>query len=238
VALAILQGVVQAVLRSVELASARERDLRRVVSSRDRYARALLHAERRERARVAAELHDDALQTLLAARQDLAEARRGQPELLVTAEGRLASGIDRLRSMLTVRAPGEPPMDIAGLLDRVLAPARARGVGVRVSVGKDDLARQPDAVEILVELVSNAVKHANARAIDVGVRHDDGDLVLWVRDDGRGFPAGRLREARTEGHVGLALVEWRVDELGGQVEIESAPGRGVTATVRLPDLRR
>jgi signal transduction histidine kinase len=86
---------------------------------------------------------------------------------------------------------------------------------------------------VVQEAVNNAVKHAGAEDVSVSVTEADGVVTVRVRDEGHGFdPAER------PGGYGLIGMRERVESLGGALVIESAPGAGTTATVRLPVRRQ
>ncbi len=61
----------------------------------------------------------------------------------------------------------------------------------------------------------------------------NGELVLVVEDDGRGFPAGRPAERLADGHIGLAAQRVRVEAAGGHMELLSTPGGGTRVEVRV-----
>jgi signal transduction histidine kinase len=87
----------------------------------------------------------------------------------------------------------------------------------------------------LQEALSNVARHAEARAVEVGIRLAGGDLVLDVRDDGRGVRAGAdAREFERNGHMGLAGMRERISALGGTVRFRGAPNQGVHLEVRVP----
>ncbi|ABG94726.1 probable response regulator [Rhodococcus jostii RHA1] len=100
-------------------------------------------------------------------------------------------------------------------------------------------------VKIVLNLVSNAVKYTRSGSVSVALRQDAGRLVLSVTDTGVGIPAEERErvfdrfyrvEAGGSGGVGigLSLVADFAAALGGSVELDSAPGRGSTFTVRVP----
>ena len=61
------------------------------------------------------------------------------------------------------------------------------------------------------------------------------DVVVSVRDDGPGIPAGRLAQARAEGRLGVAQsIHGRMAELGGDTDLRTAPGDGTEWEFRIP----
>ena len=77
-----------------------------------------------------------------------------------------------------------------------------------------------------------AIKHADARHIDVELRIDDKRASLTVRDDGRGFDpqAPGVRSRR----LGLTSMRERAESVGGRVRVESKPGAGTAVRVEVP----
>mgnify|MGYP002737724197 FL=1 len=77
------------------------------------------------------------------------------------------------------------------------------------------------------ESLTNAVRHANPRRIEVRIRFGDGWVTLVVKDDGRGFDvAGRVGKG-----YGLTGMHERVDSLGGSLSIDSRPDEGTELSV-------
>ena len=196
-------------------------------------------AEHRVRHEVADALHDEVLQDLLAAGQDVAEAvnRLGDDATLTRA----AEGIDRsaaqLRGLLGAMQTAPPAMDglsaaLADVADRL---SRQGGMAVHWSVAPD--AEGPhDALVLSLarELLVNVAKHAHARRATATVSRRGDTVVVRVTDDGRGYPDGRLEEAAREGHIGLTSALAKARAVGGTVEVAGSSGRGTTAVVRLP----
>jgi signal transduction histidine kinase len=87
---------------------------------------------------------------------------------------------------------------------------------------------------IAQEALNNVAKHAQARRVEMAMTRDRGGVTLRIADDGRGFDP----EAPQSGtHLGLWSMRERLEQLGGQVEVESAVGAGTTVRVVIP-LRR
>jgi signal transduction histidine kinase len=87
---------------------------------------------------------------------------------------------------------------------------------------------------IAQEALHNAIKHAQPTRLEVRLDCDESEVLLEIRDDGRGFePTGSF-----PGHLGLRSMEERASRLGGTLEIESASGAGTCVRVRLPSDRQ
>jgi len=84
---------------------------------------------------------------------------------------------------------------------------------------------------VLQEALRNVARHANASGVEVSLRELDGGLQLAVCDDGVGFlPAGR----HARGHLGLASMHERLHLVGGELDLDSAPGKGTTVVAWVP----
>lgn len=79
------------------------------------------------------------------------------------------------------------------------------------------------------ELLHNAVRHGRPGVVFLRIRCEPGVLVIEIEDDGCGFEMGAMSESR-----GLANVRARIEQVGGTLEMDSAPGRGTRARLRIP----
>ena len=84
---------------------------------------------------------------------------------------------------------------------------------------------------IVQEAVNNVIRHAQAQHVGVTLGRSRERITLQVVDDGQGFDAQLPRSGR---HVGLWSMRERVEQLGGQFEVRSAPGRGTVVTAVIP----
>ncbi len=211
-------------------------EIARLAAERQRLAEELIAAEDEARRRIAEDLHDGALQTLLAAKQDLIEASPGRAKVIRASE-EVGDGIDSLRCAVSALHP--LTVERAGLesgIRAVATEAETRG-GFRCELQIDDQASGPHdriVVSLARELLANAVKHSDANEVCVTVRRDPSWLWLEVTDDGRGIGAGEHLAASSNGHIGLASVDRRVRALGGRLEIAADPGAGTAVSVHLP----
>jgi signal transduction histidine kinase len=200
-----------------------------------------------ERNRLALELHDVVSQKLFglvltaeAANTQLDRdpaAARAQVERL----GILArEALDELRSLILGLRPPDLERDgLEGALRKeVEMLGRVHGVEIDVtSEGGDaasangDLARDFAVLRIAHEALHNALHHAQAAHVSVRLSHPPGAVVVEVRDDGVGFEPERP-ELRSL-HLGLTSMEERAREIGGRLEIHSAPGAGTTVRLEI-----
>jgi signal transduction histidine kinase len=188
-----------------------------------------------ERARLAREIHDAISQHLFALRMIAAGMRRADPgHQQVRAVERISEEALRdMQALLIELRPASP--DGPGLVPALaeICAAYQDRLGVTVDASLADVT-VPPAVEhallrIAQEACTNAIRHGHARRLAVSVARQDGHVELAVRDAGAGFDPA----APHAGH-GLAHIRDRAAELGGTVDIDSAPGRGAAVTVRLP----
>ena len=197
--------------------------------------RATGDARTAERARIAREVHDAISQHLFGLRMIAAGMRRADPG------NQQARAIERiseeaLRDMQALLVELRPAsLDGGGLtpaLQEICAAYHDR-LGVTVDASLDDVT-VPAPVEhallrITQEACTNAVRHGHARRLSVSMTRQDGHVELAVRDTGTGFDP-----ATPQAGSGLAHIRERVAELGGTIDIDTAPGCGAALTVRVP----
>jgi two-component system NarL family sensor kinase len=216
----------------------RDRRIRAHAEERGRLVAEALDAEDRERRRLAELLHDDAIQNLLVARQELRDHHRHRDEeSYARADAALASTVEQLRGEIFELHPYV--LDHAGLRAALSAHAEsaARRSGARADVDIDDAAlgtgRDQLVLALARELLNNAARHAQPQTIRLRLRSEPDAIVLVVAADGRGFAPARPGEALRQGHIGLATSAERAAAAGGTLVVASAPGAGTTVTVRL-----
>jgi PAS domain S-box-containing protein len=89
--------------------------------------------------------------------------------------------------------------------------------------------------DIVREILTNVVKHAQAKRVDVHIRHGDGLLQIDVRDDGIGFsPARTGASVSKSGGFGLFNIREKLEYLGGSITIDTAPAKGTSITIVVP----
>jgi signal transduction histidine kinase len=202
-----------------------------------------------ERARFARELHDGAIQSLIAVEMQVDVLRRqsGTQAPVVNAElariqKLLREEVLKLRELMQAMKSFDVDADrllgfISSLVERF---RRETGVSAEFvsEVQRIDLPQKMcrELARIVQESLVNVRKHSGARHVLVRLAQRAGQLQLTVEDDGRGFPfSGKLSEADLEAAgTGPAVIRERVRLLAGQLTIESNPGQGARLEVRIP----
>lgn len=236
-------------LIQLPLAHSLARRLRRRQQEREELLRRAIDASDLERRRIAADLHDGAVQRLAGVSLSLAAAtggngnsKRDQDRHLRAAVSEAAletrETIRELRTLLVDIYP--PTLQRSGLpaaLSDLVAPLRVAGVAVTVDVPDDaDLPVDMEALfyRVAQEAIRNSRTHGDASEVRIALVRGSNDTRLLVEDNGRGFSRSEFGEGEPEEHFGLRLMRDLVDHAGGDVEVDSAPGRGTSIVVVMP----
>jgi signal transduction histidine kinase len=206
-----------------------------------------------ERARFARELHDGAIQSLIAVEMQLDVLRRqsGTQAPVVNVElGRiqklLREEVLKLRELMQAMKSFEVDADrlLGFISDTVERFRRETGIAAEFvsELERVDLAQKGcrELARIVQESLVNVRKHSGAHHVLVRLAQRAGNLQLTVEDDGKGFSfSGTLsdQELETTGK-GPAVIRERVRLLAGELTIESTPGHGARIEVRVPPARK
>jgi PAS domain S-box-containing protein len=206
---------------------------------------ALSLAEQRERQRIAGILHDQLQQVLYAIlfRIKLFELQTSTPPKELRAEFRSLIE-DAIRITRTLTVDLSPPILAGeGLVEAIhwLAEQIEEMYHLKIHVkATESLPEVQEEMRGLLfqqvrEVLFNVIKHAGVSEAEVGIDYQDKQVIVSVKDQGRGFDAGRLKENRdTTTGWGLFSIRERLNLFGGRMEILSAPGDGTTVTLMLP----
>jgi signal transduction histidine kinase len=228
-----------------------------IVSERRRAALELADAQRREgeraaleRQRIARDLHDSVSQSLFSTTLHVRTAQRAleQQQLDGTGPvseelgeiGQLTRGaLAEMRALILELRPGALAEEglVAALTKQAAALSAREGVVIEVDGPAADLPVGPEVEAQLYRLgqeaLANVVKHARASRARVHIAADDDTVTVEVADDGRGFDPATVAPE----HFGLRSMRGRVADLGGRLDITSAPGRGTVLRVEIPARR-
>jgi two-component system, NarL family, sensor histidine kinase LiaS len=198
-------------------------------------------ARRAERGRIARELHDSISQELFSVSLVAAGLRKAlSPGTVLRAEAELMErSLERtmreMRALLLELRPVE--LEDAGLAEALeqLCRAYETRLGIPITTSLDpvplDAAAEHAVLRVVQEAVGNAVRHGEPSAIELRLAAVDRRVEASVRDNGRGFDPHSVSERHG---MGLDLMRERLREVGGVVEVDSAPERGTTIRVTLP----
>jgi two-component system sensor histidine kinase UhpB len=214
------------------------RMMRRLEAERRRAGSAALQAQEQERTRVARDLHDEVNQSLTGLLLRLEAAREAAPpELEAELSETKALANQAMRELLSLARQLRPTaLDDLGLAAAVAGQVEQLAHGeIEASIETEgDFSSLGDDAQLVVyrvgqEALSNAARHSGAGHVEVRLRRLGGDVELTVADDGRGFAFDE-----SEGGLGIAGMRERALLIGGELSIESRPGRGTTVTLTVP----
>jgi two-component system NarL family sensor kinase len=219
----------------------RVRTIGRLLADRNQLITALTTIEDRERRTLSEDLHDGALQYVLAARQDLDEAREtADPSSFDRVDHALRETSHMLRSMMTQLHPAV--LDQSGFLPALrdlvrTSSERGRFVSTIEAASWDERWRTSADGLLLAaarELLVNVVKHAGAHAVDIDLSWRDGIARLRITDDGRGISPGEVERQLALGHIGLTSRRVRLEAAGGSLVLRPGTPSGTIAEVEVP----
>lgn len=198
---------------------------------------AMASDERRNR-EVAEHLHDGPLQTLLAARLELDEARERNPDPALDAVyAALQETATGLRSTVTELHPQVlAQLGLTAAIQELVKQFESR-TNLDVIADLEDVGK-PESQQLLHraarELLTNIGKHAGATTVRVTLRRKGDRILLTIGDDGRGFDPAVVGRSVADGHIGLGSLLARFDSMGGSMHIDSRNGHGTQITVISP----
>jgi signal transduction histidine kinase len=222
-----------------------ESDLRATEERYRMLARRLLEVQETERRRIARDLHDDLGQILTGLKIILQTAQshpRQRAQKLGESVVLVDEAIEHVReATLNLRPPVLDDLGLGAALRWYVSRQAAKaGLEFHLDVPSLDNVRLPPSVEstcfrLVQEAVTNVIRHARARRLDVEVTLAGDEVEVVTRDDGTGFDVDAARKrAAAGGSVGLLSMEERVSLAGGRLTMQSTPGHGTTIRARIP----
>jgi signal transduction histidine kinase len=221
-----------------------EEKLRRSLDQLRALTNYLQYVREEERTRIAREVHDELGQALTGLKLDLSilatNLAKSQPALHEKAQtmiGHIDTTIQTVRRIATELRPGI--LDSLGLVAALEWQANEfqmrTGIRCKITSTVSDAQWQPDFqtvfFRIFQETLTNIIRHAKAKQVDVRLQEQNGQLVMTVRDNGRGISPEELASSRSLGLLGMRE---RANLVGGEVTLTGAPGKGTTVTLRVP----
>lgn len=211
------------------------------------YVADITQSQEEERKRIARELHDDTVQSLIAIGQrielikgmldDPIEARTRLNELRTMVTGAIASVRQFSRDLRPLALEDLGLVAAMQYLVNQLAQSEGIDVDFTVEGTPDGLPADMEVAiyRILQEALNNVKKHAHATEVTVLAQFTNNQIVLTVEDNGRGFtvPAS-ITDFATSGSFGVMGLQERAQLFGGNIEVESQPDEGTLVRLVMP----
>lgn len=206
------------------------------------YITAITRGQEDERLRLARELHDDTIQSLIALQQriEMVEKALGKDPALASAR------LKELRELVTaslasvrrfVRDLRPTYLEELGLIPALEMLTQQVGASFEI-VGEEkrlEAERELALYRIVQEALRNVAKHAHAQNVSVTLTFDSHQVTATIEDDGIGFAAPETPNAYARaGHFGLMGMQERAQLFGGNVYIQSERGKGTKVVVVVP----
>lgn len=212
------------------------------------YIAAITQAQEDERARLARELHDQTVQSLIALDYHQQRLKRylvdeqASQTLLSELHEMAGRVIDDLRRVIRAMRPIYledlglgPALEMLARDRRLDWPAVQIHFDQRGEPSRLSLEREMALYRMAQEALNNALRHSQASHIWLAIAYDSSQVVITVRDDGRGFEAPqRVTDLSEKRHFGLMGMHERAALVGGHLQIQSTPANGTQVTIRIP----
>lgn len=203
----------------------------------------MIEGQEKERQRIANDLHDDlgaqlaAMKIKLESMEKQLAAESEPKQLLHETTSLLNEAYQKVRSMAHARHAGINAQD--GLLPAVRNFASKVSVANRLSIQVEEHGmdtRLENSLEITLfriiqELITNVIKHAQASEVIIHLIQHETSINVMVEDNGTGFDIATIQPGET---MGLYSIQKRIENLGGQVTIDSIPQKGTTVIIDIP----
>ena len=240
----LLVGLGLLTVAQIPLGRALVHRLRKLQEERENLLERVITSSDVERRRIAAEVHDGAVQDLIGITFSLSAAADESAAPMDERLGGLAVAtrhtVRSLRSLLNSIYPVEVPDDgWAAGLDPTISALRQRGVAVNVEVPDVRLSPVNELLLLRVgrEALRNVDAHARASKVDITMTKNGNAVKLVITDNGVGFDKEMAETQRQVGHLGLQLLRDLAEDMGAVLVVGSTPGSGTTVQLELEENR-
>ncbi|MFD1064039.1 ATP-binding protein [Winogradskyella litorisediminis] len=200
---------------------------------------AMIEGQEKERQRIANDLHDD-LGGLMATVKLHFNALKDKksPELFNKTNSLIDEAYNKVRSVAHAKNSGVIAKH--GLLKSIKEMASKISISNKLNIEVIDYGldnRLENSLELTIfritqELVSNAIKHAEASEITIHLTNHEDSINLMVEDNGKGFDTSQI--TKTAKGMGIGSIDKRVEHLDGKMTIESEKNKGTTVIIDIP----
>lgn len=200
---------------------------------------AVIEAQEKERKEISSELHDNVNQLLAASILFLKTASKetGASELIEQSLDYINKAVAEIRSLSHSLNPGALRVNglffaLSDLTRKITIPGKFEAylkAGIAFNEEMINPSLKLSMYRIAQECVNNILKHSGADKVNITLDCEEGNVLMNITDNGKGFDV----ESSSKG-IGLINIFNRVEVVGGQAQIISAPGQGCTIKVQLP----
>lgn len=210
------------------------------------YLGLITNSQEEERKRLARELHDETLQSLIALNQHVMMSKRmakdaGVQDALDEIENMVSQTMTELRRLTRALRPIylEDLGLVAALEMLTIETSSIADIPIKFTTSGDER-RLTDATEIAIfritqEALNNIMRHSEATSAGVSLRYGDKDVLLTISDDGKGFgPPESPTQLSNQEHFGLIGIFERAELIGAKVHISSEIDQGTQLVLQIP----
>jgi signal transduction histidine kinase len=210
-------------------------------------SRQLLLAQEEERKMISRELHDQIAQTLTGINVRLASLKteamadtKGLQKKITSTQRLVEKSVDIVHRFARELRP--TVLDDLGLIPALLAFMKSftKRTGVRThltafaALEQLDSTRRTVLFRVVQEALTNVARHAQASRVEVSIQKLPGRIRMKIKDDGKSFQVQRVLQAKGNKHLGLLGMRERLEMIGGNFGVESAPGKGTIVQAQIP----
>jgi signal transduction histidine kinase len=209
----------------------------------------ILQAQEEERKRISRDLHDQVAQALVginvhleALSQEAAISSKGLKSKIARTQRLVEKSVNVVHRFARELRP--PVLDDLGLIPALHSFLKdfTKMTGIRIHftsftsspIRELDSAASTVLYRLVQEALTNVARHAQARHVNIALQKVTGAIQLAITDDGKGFDAQRVLFGNSQNRLGVLGMRERVQMIGGQCSLESAPGKGTTVCAVIP----
>jgi signal transduction histidine kinase len=209
----------------------------------------ILQAQEEERKRISRELHDEITQTLVGINVHLETLTReatvnpkGLKQKVVQTQRLVEKSVNIVHQFARELRP--TALDDLGLIATLHSVLREfmKRTGIRVHfstftsgrIDELDNATRTAFYRVAQEALTNVARHAQATRVELSFQKLQGALFMQIQDNGKSFDVERVLHAKRNKRLGLLGMRERVEMIGGNFSVESAPGQGTTIRAQIP----
>ena len=208
------------------------------------FLNAIIQTEEKERKRFAKDLHDGLgplLSTVKMSVSSLAQMQhdKASEEIVKNTEMVINEAIKSLKEISNNLSPHV--LDNFGLLRALrnfsnkINATKAIHIKLESNLGDERFDTNTEVVlyRVVCELINNTIKHAKAKKIEISLTKEQKNITIVYKDNGKGFNQDSLLEKPGNSGMGFSNIFSRINSLKGEINVESAPGKGTMVIIKV-----